>query len=257
MEWSDRGVLLSARPHGEGHAVVELFTEAHGRHAGLVYGGASRRMRPMLEPGAGVAATWRARLADNLGVFTLEVDAPRAARLLDDPLALAGLASLCAVARAVLAEREPHPGLFAATEIVLDALQDPDIWPALYVKWELGLLQEAGFGLELTRCVATGRREDLTHVSPKSGGAVSAEAAEPYRDKLLPLPAFLLGAQAGEASPHAVLQGVELTGYFLERRIFWPASREAPEPRKRLLERLSARARANVDDTSPPGESGV
>ena len=242
MEWSDRGFVLSARPYGEGHAVVEVFTESHGRHAGLVYGGASRRMRPMLEPGASVVAAWRARLSENLGVFTLEVETQRAARLLDDPLSLAGLSALCAVTQAALPERETHAGLYAASEVLMDVLSEPDIWPALYVKWELGLLQETGFGLELTRCAATGRREGLTHVSPRSGAAVCADAAEPYRDKLLPLPGFLLGAQAGEATAEAVLEGLNLTGYFLDRRIFWPASRQSPEARLRLVERLSALA---------------
>jgi len=241
MEWSDAGIVLSARPHGEGHAVVEIFTARHGRHAGLVYGGSGRRRRAAVEIGNTVKAEWRGRVAENLGVFTLEVEEARAARLLDDPLALAGLASACAVLRGALAEREAAPGVYAATSVLLGALDDPDIWPALYVKWELGLLQEAGFGLDLTRCAATGRRDDLTHVSPRSGGAVCAEAAEPYLDRLLPLPGFLLAAQAGEASPSAVLQGLSLTGHFLERRIFWPAGGDLPEPRKRLAERLEKR----------------
>ncbi|MEM6850526.1 MAG: DNA repair protein RecO [Pseudomonadota bacterium] len=244
MEWTDTGLVLAARPHGEGHAVVELITETHGRHAGLVYGGASRSKRASAEPGTQVRAAWRGRLAENLGVLTLEAERSWAAPLLDDPEALGALICACATLQASLPEREPYPGLYAATRVLMESFADPDIWPALFVKWELGLLQATGFGLALDRCVATGRRDDLTYVSPKSGGAVCAEAAAPYADKLLPLPAFLLGAQAGEATPQAVSDGLRLSGYFLERRILWPAGRQLPEARLRLAERLAARADA-------------
>ncbi|MEM8985947.1 MAG: DNA repair protein RecO [Pseudomonadota bacterium] len=240
MEWSDNGIVLSARPHGEGHAVVELLTAGHGRHAGLVYGGAGRRMRPALEIGNLVAAHWRGRLAEHLGTLTIELEKAEAARFLDDPLKLAGLSAACAVASSSLPEREPHPALYEAMRVLIAHMEDDDLWPALYVKWELGLLQELGFGLDLDRCAVTGAsgpNAPLTHVSPKSGRAVSAEAAEPYLDKLLPLPGFLRRAE--EPQPQDIADGLSLSGHFLERRVFHLANKQAPEPRRRLEDAIA------------------
>ena len=241
MEWSDEGVVLSARPHGEGHAVVELFTAGHGRFAGLVYGGAGARKGPMLQTGNGVAAVWKAKSEDQLGHFTLEPTVPRAARVLADPQGLRQLTAACAVLAATLPEREAHPALYDAFTVLIDAAEDADIFSVLLAKFELMLLKDLGFGLALDRCVATGAKGPnlvLTHVSPNSGGAVSAEAAEPYLDKLLKLPAFLW--RTGE-TPEAedVRDALKLTRFFLESRILHPADRTAPEARMRVEEGLS------------------
>lgn len=244
MDWSDRAIVLAARPHAETAAVVELLTESHGRHAGLVHGGRGRRMRPVLQPGNRVRATWRARLSEHLGTFTLEPEALRAGVLMEDAAALEGLASACALASLALPEREPHPSVFHGLEAFLDALETVALWPALLAKWEAGLLADLGYGLDLSRCALTGRVDDLTHVSPKTGRAVCGMAPEaaPYRDKLLLLPPFLLGAQAALA-PGDVKAALALTGHFLERRLLWPADRTLPEARARLLARLEEQGR--------------
>jgi DNA repair protein RecO (recombination protein O) len=233
MEWSDEGVVLSVRAHGETAAVVELFTRAHGRHLGLVHGGRSRRLRPVLQVGNYVEATWKARLADNLGHFGIELRKGFAASLMDDAAALAAMTSMAALAR-LLPERDPHPNLFEITLFVLGYLDDPAVWPALVVRWELALLDELGFGLDLAACAATGATADLIYVSPKSGRAVSAAAGEPYKDRLLPLPAFLRGGPAGSVSPDDVLAGLALTGYFLGARALAPHGLPLPEARGRL-----------------------
>jgi len=240
MDWSDEAIVLAARPHGEGSAIVQLLTRARGRHAGLVRGGASKRGRASVEPGNMVEATWRARLTEHLGSLTLEVVRPTAADLLDDPRRLAALAGACAVAEAALPEREPHPAAFEGTAALLAALaaDDPgDVWPAAYVRWEVGLLGELGFGLDLTRCAATGANDQLAYVSPRTGRAVSLSAGEPYKDRLLPLPPFLIGA--GAADPAAVAAGLRLTGHFLVHHVFAALHRPAPPARERLAQVLA------------------
>jgi DNA repair protein RecO (recombination protein O) len=239
MNWSDEGIVLAVRPHGETAAVLELFTRAHGRHAGLVYGGRSRRLRPLLQPGNHLDASWKARLSDNLGYFGIELRKSYAALAMQNPLALAGLSSLCALAQ-VLPERDPHPNLYEVTVFLLEYLEEPAVWPALYVRWELALLDELGFGLELDRCAATGSTEDLAYVSPRSGRAVSAAAGAPYRERLLPLPAFLTRARGGPVTAGDIREGFRLTGHFLEMRVFLPRSLSMPEARRRL-EALLAR----------------
>lgn len=245
MDWIDEGIVLSARAHGESDAVLEALTRAHGRHLGLVRGGRSRRLRPVLQPGNVVKLEWKARLPEHLGNYGIELVDARAARVLDDATALAGVGTLCALAR-LLPERDPHPGLCAGALLILQHLEDADVWPGLLVRWELELLNELGFGLDLAQCAATGDREELVYVSPKSGRAVSRAAGEPYRDKLLHLPAFLSNG-AGEApSPQAVLEGFELTGHFLRRHVFDPRGLRPPEARERLLSRLKARLHRDV-----------
>ncbi len=239
MEWRDDGIVLSARKHGEAAAIVTLLTREHGRHAGLVRGGAGRRARGLYQPGNHLRAAWRGRLADHLGAYTCEMTEAVAAGLLADPLRLAALSSACAVAEAALPEREVHVPVYEGLKILLAALgDDTQPWPTVYVKWELGLLQELGFGLDFSQCAATGETENLTHVSPKTGRAVSAGAAAPYRNKLLPLPGFLL--QPGIAGDtEAIVEGLRVTGYFLERHVF--SQRRDPKPpdaRSRLLNRL-------------------
>ena len=237
MEWTGSGIVLAVRPHGETSAIVELLTEEQGRHAGLVRGGRSRTTRPLLQPGNVVRAVWRARLADHLGNLSIEGEHLRAGEFMDDALALSGLNAACAIACAALPEREAHPEVFAAFHVFLDALGDPDVWPALYVRWEAGLLSDLGYGVDLRRCAVTGVTEGLTHVSPRSGRAVCAEEAEPYKDKLLVLPKFLRDPEAG-VDEGDVENGLILTGFFLQRRVLWPTDRDLPESRQRMIDRL-------------------
>jgi DNA repair protein RecO (recombination protein O) len=237
MQWSDEAVILGVRPHGETAAVVELFTRAHGRHLGLVHGGRSRRLRPVLQLGNHVDVTWKARLADNLGHFALELRKGYAALLMDEPAALAAMTSMAVLAR-LLPERDPHPELYAATLDILRAFDDAGLWPALFVRWELQLLGELGFGLDLSECAATGVDADLIYVSPRSGRAVSRDAGKPYCDRLLKLPAFLLDETA-PASEGDILAGLALTGHFLERDMLEPHGLSMPQARERLIQILA------------------
>lgn len=237
MEWQDEGIVLSARKHGESSAIITLMTRSQGRHAGLVRGGAGRKARGLLQPGNQVSATWRARLAEHLGTFTCEMLHAYAAPLLNDPLRLAGLSAACAVTDISLPEREAHVAVYDGLLALIKAFESDD-WPSAYVKWEVGLLGEMGFGLDLSSCAATGSLEDLTYVSPKSGRAVSSEAGQPYINSLLPLPAFLLTeGQAGTVTE--VRDGLTLTGYFLERHALHQGQ-PLPPARQRLLNRLEA-----------------
>ena len=238
MEWTDEAIILSVRPHGETAAIVELLTRRHGRHMGLVHGGRSRKQRPVLQIGNHVDATWKARLSEHLGHITLELRRGYAAASMERPAALTALSSMCTLAH-LLPERDPHPALYEVTLFVLGFLDDDDVWPALYVRWELALLEELGFGLDLAECAATGGNDNLIYVSPKTGRAVSASAGEPYRDRLLALPAFLAPGRAEAPSTHDVAAGLKLTGYFLESRVFRPREAELPEVRSRLVHALS------------------
>ena len=233
MDWSDEGIVIAARKHGESAAIVTLLTRAHGRHAGLVRGGAGRGQRGLYQPGNTVAAHWRARLSEHLGSYTCEPIRAHAAGLLDRAGALGALAASCALAETVLPEREPHPAVYDATLKLLVALAGPR-WAEEYVRWELALLAELGFGLDLARCAATGANDGLAYVSPRTGRAVSAAAGEPYHDKLLSLPAFLVAD--GAAPPSELLAGLALTGHFLERCVFEPEGRDMPPARGRLLD---------------------
>ncbi len=239
MDWQDEGVILGVRPHSETSAIVEIFTADHGRHAGVVRGGVSRKMTPVLQPGSQVAATWRARLEEHIGSFTVEPVQSRAG-LLSDRDALAGLNALCALLRFAMPEREAHPRLYRQTMTVLDMMGQSDYWPLAYLRWELALLEELGFGLDLSECAVTGATEGLCYVSPKSGRAVSAKGAGDWADRLLPLPAELLGG--GEGETRHVLAGLKTTGHFLRLRLA-PAlgDKPVPEARARLLDRLSRR----------------
>lgn len=234
LEWRDEGALLSVRRHGESAAIIEVFTASHGRHLGVVRGGASRRLAPVLQPGAQLDLTWKARLDDHMGAFTVE---PLRARtgIFGDRLALAGLNAICAMLHVVLPEREPHVGLWRESIELMDALAAPG-WPAAYLRWEMRLLEEAGFGLDLTRCAVTGSREDLTFVSPRTGRAVGRAAAGDWADRLFPLPLALLGQ--GPASNPEVRQGLAITGHFLARELPL-AGRPLPEARARLIDLLA------------------
>lgn len=241
MQWSDEGIILSVRPHGETAAVAEIFTRAHGRHLGLVHGGRSRKQRPVLQTGNHVDATWKARLAEHLGHVNVELRLGYAAQAMDDPLALAGLSSLCALAR-LLPERDPHPSLFEVALFVLGYLDEPEVWPALMVRWELALLEELGFGLDLAECAATGVKQDLIYVSPKSGRAVSAAAGQEYTDRLLRLPDFLTKTRQGVVTLADVVAGLDLTGHFLETRVLIPRAEAMPAARVRFKDLITRRA---------------
>jgi len=237
MEWHDDGIVLAARKHGESSAIVTLLTREHGRHLGLVRGGAGRRKRGLFQPGNRVHATWRARLAEHLGSYTCEMTEAVSAPFLDDPARLAALSAACAVADAALPEREDHAPVYEGLLILLESIAS-DAWPTVYVKWELGLLQELGFGLDFSCCAATGTMENLAFVSPKSARAVSTEAAAPYKKSLLPLPAFLL--ESGRpGTPESIVEGLKLTGYFLAKEVFSHGkSGAAPAARDRFIERM-------------------
>ena len=237
MEWCDPAFILSARLHGETGAVVELLTEEHGRTAAHVAGGASRRMKSYLQPGARVMATYRARTSENLGSARLEPFGEGPAALFDDALALAGLSAAAAVAQGALPEREPHPGAYLAFEAFTTALASPEIWPAIYVRFEAGLLEELGFGLDLSRCAATGAMDELIYVSPRTGRAVSRQGGAPFADRLLRLPPFMLSSQGGLGEGD-VADGLALTGHFLEQFVFAPLNRPLPPARVWLLEKL-------------------
>src|SRR5579859_2006175 len=230
MQWIDEAVLLSARPHGETGLLVALLTREHGRHAGLVSFGQSKKHRPAWQTGTLFEIKWQARLAEHLGTVTGEGRTAYAARL-------GGVAAVCAVAEACIPEREPHPAAFAGLIAFLDELGE-DHWPSLYAHWELGILGELGFGLDLSVCAATGTSEDLVYVSPKSGRAVSARAGADYRDKMLPLPSFLRGGITRERAE--VAAALELTGFFLERHVLAPHGKALPAARSRLVDRLRA-----------------
>lgn len=240
IEWECEATVLALRPFGEGHAIVTVLSAEQGVASGLVQGGAGRRAAPVLQPGNRVAVRWRARLADQLGRMNVEPLKDRASRLFHDRLGLAGLTAVCAVTAGALPEREPAPGVDAGLEVLLDVLERPEIWPAVFVRYELGLLEALGFGLDLSRCAVTGSRDDLTHVSPRSGRAVSREAAEPYKDRLLVLPPFLLASQMPGPDPAEVVQGLDLTAYFLARHGFEARNVPLPEARQRLRDRFAA-----------------
>jgi DNA repair protein RecO (recombination protein O) len=238
MEFEDDAFVLSARVHGETGAIVELLTARHGRYAAHVAGGASRRMKPFLQAGARVLLHYRARVSDQLGSAALEPVGEGPSALFDDPLALAGLSAAAAVAAAALPEREPHPGAFLAFEALSEALAIPEIWPAVFVRFEAGLLQDLGFGLDLSKCAATGAVDDLIYVSPRTGRAVSREAGEPYKDRLLALPPFMLSSQGGLREGD-VRAGLDLTAHFLEMFVFGPLNRPLPPARLWLVDRLA------------------
>lgn len=243
MDWRDTGFVLAAKRHGESGLIVELLTAEHGRHAGLVRGGQSPRRRALFQPGNRVVAGWRGRLPEHLGMLECELIDATAARFLDDADRLAALSSASALLLASLPEREPHPDVYVAFTGLLGAFDSPD-WPRAYVLWECGLLAALGFGLDLTCCAVTGATEDLTHVSPRTGRAVSRAAAAPYRDKLLPLPRFLWREEGTTRAEIAA--GLALTEHFLIHYLLAPHGRGLPEARIRFAERMRRPTAAGI-----------
>lgn len=220
MEWSDEGIILGVRRHGEAGAIVELLTREHGRHLGMVRGGASSRLRPMLQPGNSVLAIWRARLDEHLGYYQLESARMRAATLLAVSHAAYGVTHLASLAR-LLPERDPHDDIHAMLEHILDDFDDASVAARHLIRFELAMLTELGFGLDLASCAATGDTQELVYVSPKTGNAVSRTAGEPWRDRLLRLPAFLRDDEV-KCSEQDLRDGFELTGRFLLRNVLEP-----------------------------------
>lgn len=242
MQWEDEAILLSARRHGEGALVLQVFTAEHGRHGGLARGGASRKHKSTYQPGNRLAVTWRARLPDQLGSITAELIAPNAALVLDDPARLGALTSACALIEKALPDRDPHPDLYNLLCQLIATLTTSGIWAEDYVRFELALLADLGFGLDLSGADGGSDADlvsgaDLVYVSPRTGRAVTRETAKGYETRCLPLPGFLLGK--GQADGAAIRDGLKLAGYFLERHLFAALDRPVPEARQALVDRFS------------------
>ncbi len=237
MQWTDEGIVLGVKRHGESSVILELMTQERGRHLGLVRGGVGRRLAGVLQPGNSLRATWRARLEDHLGNYLVEGLNLRAAGFLGAAHAVHGVTHLAALCR-LLAEREPHARIHAALEAILDALDDPTVVAPMVARFELAFLAELGFGLDLSSCAATGETADLIYVSPRSGRAVSRAAGEAYRDKLMRLPDFLR-TDAEPASAADLADALALTGFFLERHAFAPRGLALPEARARFVAAIS------------------
>lgn len=237
MQWTDEGIVLGVRRHGEASAILELMTREHGRHLGMVRGGFGSRLKPVLQTGNSVSATWRARLDEHLGNYTVEPMRQRASDFFAAPHAIYGVTHLAAMMR-LLPERDPHPGLFSVFEEVLDRLEDPGLSAPLVVRFELQLLGELGFGLDLAQCASTGATDDLVYVSPKSGRAVSRVAGEPWADRMLRLPAFL-GDLETVPSGRDLADGFALTGFFLSRHVLEPRGLALSDERAHFIAALA------------------
>ena len=237
IEWRDEGALLKVRKHGETSAIIEVFTAQHGKAAGIVRGGVSRKIAPLLQPGAQLDVTWKARLEDHLGTFTVEPVRSRAAQVMQDRLGLAGLNAVTGLLSFVLPERSTYAPLYTRTIQLLDLLGQSDIWPLAYLQWEVALLSEMGFALDLSACAVSGLNDDLFYVSPRTGRAVSRLAAGDWADRLLPLPHVLLGK--GDADNHEIIRALSTTGHFLHNHLAkLLGDRPLPDARARLIDVL-------------------
>ncbi len=230
MQWQDQAIIIGVKRHGETSVIAEVMTRARGRHLGLVRSGRSRTMQPVLQPGNEVEVTWRARLDEHLGDFRIEPVKLRAARLMETATAVYGVQAMGALLR-LLPERDPHPHLFEALEVILDNLHNPADAGELFVRFELAVLNDLGFGLDLSECAATGARTDLAYVSPKSGRAVSRDAGAPWADKMLLLPPFLSAEMNHAADFDSLVAAFRLTGFFLHRHVYEPRGLEASAAR--------------------------
>ncbi len=241
MEWRDQGILLSVRGHGESSAIIEVFTKTHGRHAGVVRGGQSRKMTPTLQPGAQLDLAWRARLEDHLGIFQVELLHSRNALVMGNRQALSGLNAVTSMVLTFLPEREAYQALYTASEHLLDLLDDQVVWPLAYLKWELALLDVLGFGLDLTACAVTGQTQDLAYISPKSGRAVSRSGAGEWADRLFPFVPLLSGAE--EFVFDDLVTAFKITGYFFENHVVKGLGLKTfPAARGRFIDGLSQKA---------------
>jgi DNA repair protein RecO (recombination protein O) len=245
MEWSDEGIVLAARALGETSVVLSLLTENYGRHSGLVRGGVGRRTRGVLQPGNRITARWRARLADHLGTMSCEPRRSLAPEVLTDRSRLAGIAAACAVTETALPEREPVPAIYQSLTELFAAIEFDSAWRSRYVRWEIQLLAELGFGLDLASCAVTGATDDLVYVSPRSGRAVSAAAGAAWQDRLLRLPTFLIDPAAED--DEAIAHGLALTGHFLLRHVYAEQGRALPPARARLAEQIGRGRHGKAD----------
>ena len=251
MEWRDEGLIIGLRKHGETSVIAELMTRDHGRHLGIVKGGRSRRMQPLMQPGNSVSAVWRARLEDHLGLWQLDVTEARAGAIMGSGHALAGIGLLGELLR-LLPERDPHANLYDMAQAITANLDEALLGAELLVRFELKLLQELGFGIDLEQCAATGSRDDLVYVSPKSARAVSRGAGQPYHDKLLPLPGFLQEGPGSAAGWAHISEAFQLTGYFLEREVYVVRNSPMPDSRRSYLAAAErALVRANHGNARP------
>lgn len=235
MQWQDRAIILGIKRHGETSVIAEVMTSERGRHLGMVRSGRSRAMQPVLQPGNEVEATWRARLDEHIGEFRIEPVTLRAARLMETATAVYGVQAMGALLR-LLPERDPHPHLFETLDVILENLHNPADAGELFVRFELAVLNDLGFGLDLTECAATGTRSDLAYVSPKSGRAVSRSAGAPWADKMFLLPSFLGGERREAADAENLSAAFRLTGFFLHRHVYEPRGLEMPAAREGFVQ---------------------
>ncbi|MBP1850827.1 DNA repair protein RecO [Rhizobium halophytocola] len=235
MQWTDEAILLGVRRHGETSVIAEMMTRTHGRYMGMVRGGRSRSMQPVLQPGNRFELTWRARLDEHLGEYRLEPLRLRAGELMASAIGVHGVQAIGGLLR-LLPERDPHPHLYEALDVILDHLEEPATAGELFIRLELAVLDDLGFGLDLAQCAATGGREDLVYVSPKSGRAVSRVAGQPYHDRMLSLPTFLAGGSRHAADAEALAGAFRLTGYFLGRHVYEPRGIEPVASREAFLQ---------------------
>ncbi len=245
--WSDEGFVIQARIHGESNAVLGVFTKHHGRHMGLLHGGGSKSKKSLVELGNYVAAEWQARLDEQLGTYQLELQKSYSASLLDDPIKLSALTSLCALLEQALPEREPQEAIYNATAALFEILYLSDElsqWLPLYLQWEMGMLEALGFGLDLSKCAVSGAQCALDYVSPRTGHGVQAAHAGPYKERLLPLPACLGGAAMLDNELEA---GLHLTGHFLQKHIFALIHKDLPQSRIRLAYLITSRYKTHSD----------
>ncbi|OUR76396.1 DNA repair protein RecO [Alphaproteobacteria bacterium 46_93_T64] len=245
MHWIDDGLILSAKKYGENSVILQALTREHGRHAGLVRGGTGKRLRGILQSGNLVGLRWQGRLSEQLGNYAVEANNSAGALLFDQPLKLAAASAALSLLEKVLPERETHTSLFEASLLLIKNLSGGiEHWGPLFVRWELGLLTEMGYGLDLSECASTGIREDLVYVSPKSGRAVCAAAGFPYHDRLLGLPEFLVpetGRSVDRMMPQQILDGLHLTGYFIHKNLLPHYGNEALPARERFVFSLEQR----------------
>ena len=238
LTWTDDAAILSVRPFGETSVILDVFSREQGRHAGVVRGGISRKVAPILQPGAQVCVTWKARLTAHLGSFSVEPVRSRAAQAMSDRLALAGLNAVTGLLTRVLPDREVHAALYDRTIGLLDLLGQAEVWPLAYLRWEQALLQDMGFGMDLSACAVRGVNEDLAFVSPKTGRAVSRDAAGDWADRLLPLPPVLAGK--GDANNAEIIIALGTTGFFIEKRLIKSlGDRPMPAARQRLIDAIA------------------
>jgi len=237
MQWTDEGIVIGVRRHGEASAILELMTREHGRHLGMVRGGFGTRMKPLLQTGNTLSATWRARLDEHLGNYTVEPLRQRASNYFGASHAIYGVTHLAALMR-LLPERDPHAELFGEFERILDRLEDAAWAAPMVARFELQILAELGFGLDLEECAATGETGDLIYVSPKSGRAVSRLAGAPYADRMFRLPAFLRDPDGVPANGD-LADGFALTGFFLQRHVLEPRGQTLADERMHFIAALS------------------